>query len=118
MRRLVEVLVAGILGAVSAIVGGIAHRSYPPVGVILSVLLVLMAAVFVRTWAGWTGVIAFAVPFVILTYLFTRVGPGGSLLIANDGLGWSWLYGGAGAVVIACLLPARMLGGGRSVPSA
>ncbi len=117
MRRLVEILVSGILGAVSAIVGGIAHRGFPPFGVILSVLLVLLAAVFVRTWSGWTGVIAFAVPFVILTYLFTRVGPGGSLLIAGDTLGWSWIYGGAGAVVIACLLPPRLLGGGRSVPS-
>lgn len=118
MRRAVEVLVSALLGAIVAVVGSIAHRSYPPIGVVLSVLLVLMATVFVRTWSGWTGVVAFAVPFAALTYIFTREGPGGSLLIAPDGLGYGWLYGGAGAVVIACLLPARMLGGGRSVPSA
>lgn len=118
MRRAVEILVSAFLGAIVAAVGAVAHRGYPPIGVILSVLLVLVATVFVRTWSGWAGVIAFAVPFALLTFAFTREGPGGSLLIAPDGLGYGWLYGGAGAVVIACLLPARMLGGGRSVPSA
>ena len=118
MRRALEILVSGLLGAIVATVGAVAHRSIPPFGVILSVLLVLMAAIFARTWSGWLGMIAFAVPYVALTYIFTREGPGGSLLIAPDGLGYGWLYGGAGAVVIACLLPARMLGGGRSVPSA
>jgi len=117
MRRALEIVVCGFLGAIVASVGAVAYRSYPPVGVILSVLLVLASTVFVRTWSGWIGVIAFAVPFVALTFAFTRTGQGGDLLITPDGLGYGWLYGGAGAVVIACLLPARMLGGGPSVPS-
>ena len=117
MRRALEIVVCAVLGAIVAAVGAVAYRSYPPIGVILSVFLVLMAAVFVRTWSSWLGVIAFAVPFVALTYAFTRTGPGGDLLITPDHLGYGWLYGGAGAVVIACLLPARMLGGGRSVQS-
>ncbi len=117
MRRALEIVVCALLGAIVAAVGAVAYRSYPPIGVILSVFLVLVAAVFVRTWSRWVGVIAFAVPYVALSVLFSRTGPGGSLLIAPDALGYGWLYGGAGAVVIACLLPARMLGGGRSVPS-
>jgi len=117
MRRALEIVVSAALGAIVAAVGAVAYRSYPPIGVVLCVFLVLMAAVFVRTWGGWLGVIAFVVPFLALTYVFTREGPGGSLLIAPDGLGYGWLYGSAGAIVIASMLPVRLLGGGRSVPS-
>ena len=118
MRRAIEIVVSAILGAIVAGVGAIAHRSYPPIGVVLSVLLVLMAAVFVRTWGGWSGIIAFAVPFVALTYLFSRPGPGGSLLIAGDGLGYAWIYASTGAFVVACVLPPRLLGRGRPPASA
>jgi hypothetical protein len=117
MRRALEILVSAVLGAVVATVGAIAHRGHPPVGVVLCALLALFATVFVRAWSGWTGVIALAVPFVALSFVFTRPGPGGSLLIAGDGLGYSWLYAAAGAVIIACLLPSRLLGGGHDVAS-
>jgi len=116
MRTVFAIVVSAILGAIVALVGGVAHRSYPPIGVILCVFLVLVATVFVRALASWLGVISFAVPFVAITFAFTREGPGGSLLIAGDGLGYGWLYGGAFAVVVACVLPAKMLGGG--LPSA
>jgi len=117
MRRAIEIVVSAVLGAIVAAIGAVAYRGYPPIGVILSVFLVLMATVFVRTWGGWLGVIAFVVPFLALTYVFTRQGPGGSLLIAPDGLGYGWLYGSAGAIVVVSMLPPRVLGGGRSVPS-
>ena len=117
MRRALEILVAVVLGAIVAAVGGVAYRGYPPVGVSLSIALVLFAATFVRAWSSWAGVIAFAVPFVALTYLFTREGPGGSLLIPADGLGYAWLYGSAAALIVACLMPARLIGGGKRVAS-
>jgi len=113
MRRAIEIVVSAILGAIVAIVGAIAHRSYPPFGIILSVLLVLMAVIFVRTWGGWAAVIAFAIPFAALSFVFARPGPGGSLLIAGDSLGYAWLYAGAAAFVIACVVPPRLLGRGR-----
>lgn len=118
MRRALEIFVSAVLGVIVAIVGGIGHRSIPPLGVALSVALVLVSAIFVRTWGGWSAVIAFVVPLVALSFLFTRVGPGGSLLIAGDGLGYGWLYGASGAIVLACLVPAQMLGGGRHVSDA
>ncbi|MGC4174587.1 hypothetical protein [Demequina sp.] len=114
MRRAIEIVVSAILGAVVAVVGAIAHRSIPPLGVILSIALVLAAMIFVRTWGGWIGVLAFAVPFVILTIVFSRPGPGGSLLVAGDGLGYSWLWGGSAAVIVACLLPPRLLGASKA----
>lgn len=117
MRRVLELFVAVVLGAVVATIGAVAYRSYPPIGVTLCILLVLAAAVFIRAWSAWSGLIAFAVPFVVLTYVFTRQGPGGSLLIAADNLGYAWLYGGAAAVVVASLVPARLIGGGKRVAS-
>ena len=118
MRRLVEIAVSAALGAVVAIVGAVAHRSIPPIAVILCCVLVLLATVFVRAWAGWTAVLSFAVPFVVLTYVFTLHGPGGDLLIAGDALGYSWLYGGAGAVVLACVMPPSWIGRAHRVESA
>jgi len=118
MRSAAQIIVSALLGAAVAIVGAVSHRSIPPYGVVLSVLLVLMAVLFVRAWGSWTAVIAYAVPFVLLTYVFTREASGGSLLIAADGLGYGWLYGSTGAIVCACVLPARMLGGGRRVSDA
>lgn len=112
MRSLVSVAVSAILGVIVALVGGVAHRSIPPFGAILCVLLVLTAAVFVRSWARWLGLISFAVPYIGITAIFTQEGPGGSLLIAGDGLGYAWLFGGTAAIVIASILPARLLGGG------
>ncbi len=118
MRRLLEIVVSAVLGAVVAIVGAVAHRTWRPTALILCVLLVLLSVVFVRTWAGWLGVLALAVPFVALTYVFSLQGPGGDLLIAGDALGYSWLFGGSGAVVLACLIPPSWIGGGRRVESA
>jgi len=118
MQRALQIIVSVLLGAAISTVGAVSHRSIPPFGVILSVLLVLMATLFVRTWGSWAAVVSFAVPYVLLTYLFTRQGPGGSLLIAADGLGYWWLYGGAGAIVVACVVPRRMLGGGLRVTDA
>jgi len=117
MRKALAIVVSVVLGGIVAVVGAVAHRGVPPVGVILCVLLVLLATIFVRTWISWLGVLAFAVPFLALTYVFTREGAGGSLLIPPDGLGYGWLYGAAGAIVVASILPARMLGGARNVES-
>ena len=117
MRRALEIIVAVALGAIVAAVGSVAYRGYPPVGVALSIALVLFATVFVRAWSSWAGLIAFAIPFVALTYLFTRQGPGGSLLIPADHLGYTWLFGSAAALVLACLIPARLIGGGKRVAS-
>ncbi len=118
MRRAIEIVVSAILGAIVASVGAIAHRSYPPIGMILSALLVVAALTFARAWGGWTAVIAFAVPFVGLTFLYARPGPGGDLLIAGDSLGYAWLIASTIAVVIVCVLPARLLGAThRSAPS-
>jgi uncharacterized membrane protein len=117
MRRAFEIVLSALLGVIVASVGAVAHRGYPPFGVILSVLLVLLAAIFARTWASWLGVVCFAVPYVALTFMFTQEGPGGSVLIAADALGYGWIYGGAAAVVVASLVPVRLLGGARSVTS-
>lgn len=112
-RRLLAVLLALALGTIDALVGAAAYRDVPWVGVALCIALVLVSMLFVRSWAGWSGVIAFAVPWAALTFVFTRQGPGGSLLIPADTLAYAWIYGGTAAIVLVSLLPPSLVGRGR-----
>lgn len=112
-RRLLAVLLALALGVIVAVVGAAAYRDMPWLGVSLCVALVLFSMLFVRSWASWSGVIAFAVPWAALTYVFTREGPGGSLLIPEDTLAYAWIYGGTAAIVLVSVLPPSLVGRGR-----
>lgn len=106
-------LLAVALGIIVAIVGAAAYRDWPWVGLSLCVALVLFSMLFVRSWISWPGVIAFSMPWAALTFVFTRQGPGGSLLIPDDTLGLAWIYGGTAAIVLVCLLPPSLIGRGR-----
>lgn len=112
-RRLLAVLLALALGVITAVVGAAAYRDWPWIGVSLCIALVLFSMLFVRAWVSWSGVIAFAVPWAALTFLFTRQGPGGSLLIPSDTLGYAWIYGATAAIVLVCLVPPSLIGRGR-----
>lgn len=112
-RRLLPLLLAVALGVIVAIVGAAAYRDVPWIGVSLCIALVLFSMLFVRSWSSWSGVIAFAVPWAVLTFLFTRQGPGGSLLIPQDSLGYAWIYGGTIAIVLVCVLPPSLIGRSR-----
>lgn len=111
MKDSVGYLIIAVAGLLVATVGAIAYRSIPPYGDVLSVVMVLLAAVFSRTWLSWTGLGLFAGVWAVLTYVWTLEGPGGSVLIAADGLGYGWLAGGVGAIVVASLLPRKLLVG-------
>jgi len=105
------VLAAG--GLITASVGAVAHRGYPPLGVIGAVVMVAFAAVFARTWLGFAGLAVFAGTWVAMTLVWSLDGPGGSVLIAQDGLGISWLVGSAVVIVAASIVPSRVLVGGH-----
>lgn len=104
-------LILALGGAIVATVGSVAYRSIPPFGVILACVMVLFTAVFARTWLSWTGLGLFAAVWMSLTFVWTLEGPGGSVLIAADTLGYAWLAGGVAAIIVAAVLPRKMLVG-------
>lgn len=103
------VLLAG--GIIVASVGAVAHRGYPPFGVVLCVLMVALGATFARTWLSWSGLSLFAGAWLAMTFVWALEGPGGSMLIIQDALGIGWLGGGALAIVTASVLPTKVLVG-------
>ena len=111
MKDSVGYLVLLVSGAIVATVGSVAYRSIPPFGVALAIVMVALAAVFARAWLSWTGLGLFAAVWMSVTFVWTLAGPGGSVLIAADTLGYAWLAGGVIAIVVAALLPKKLLVG-------
>ncbi|WP_061963894.1 hypothetical protein [Demequina aurantiaca] len=115
IRSALGYLVLAIVGLIAALVGASAYRAIAPFGLVLCILLMLVATVFARTWKEWSGIAVFAGAWAVLTYVLSLEGPGGSLLIATDGYGYGWLFGGSLAIVVVCLIPRRVLFGRNDV---
>ena len=110
-RTIGSYAVIAALGAIVALVGGGAHRSYGWIGLSLCLLLVAMAAVFARAWHGFVGLAVLAAVWFTVTGVLAGEGPGGSALIATDALGLAWVIGGALVMALAALAPRRWLVG-------
>ncbi|MDE0572631.1 hypothetical protein ON058_04290 [Demequina sp. B12] len=111
MKDSVGYVIVALAGLLTATVGAVAYRSVPPWGVVMAIVMVLAAAVFARAWLSWTGLGVFAGLWVLLTAVWSANGPGNSVLIAQDGLGIAWLAGSAVAIVIAAVIPVKLLVG-------
>ena len=98
-------------GIITATVGAVAHRAYPPFGLVACLAMVLLTAVFARTWLGFAGLGLFAGAWAVLTFVWALEGPAGSVLIVQDGLGVGWLVGSGIAITLAALVPSRLLVG-------
>lgn len=98
-------------GLITASVGAVAHRGFPPYGAIASIAMVACAAVFARAWLGFAGVGAFAAAWLVMTFVWALEGPGGSVLIAQDSLGIAWLVGGTVMIMAASVVPTKLLAG-------
>lgn len=94
----------GLLGVLVAVVGTPLHRARPPLGVLLALVLVLCAGVLARAWAGWAGMLVFALVLTTTVGVLAARGPGGDILIAAQPVGYVW-YGGAAVVLLAALAP-------------
>jgi len=115
IRSALAYVVLALAGLVTALVGATAHRALPPIGAVLCIVLMIAATVFARSWKDWLGVSIFAGFWAVMTYVLALEGPGGSVLIATDGLGYSWLIGGAAAIVVVCMVPRTLLFGRADV---
>ena len=112
MSRLVVPYAAlGLLGLAVGVVGTGGHRFEPPWGLVCVLLLVISAAIFARAWKSWLGWLVFSevwLAIVLLLYFFR--GPGNSVVISGDRLGWTWIIGGIIAAAVPALIPGRLLG--------
>ncbi|WP_084075047.1 hypothetical protein [Demequina sp. NBRC 110052] len=114
-QRILGLLAVLALGGVVGLVGVLAHRAYPWFGLVAVLVLTLVAAVFVRAWSSWPALGVFTAGLAIAVSVFAQEGPGGGLLLVEDALGWTYLVGAAGAVVLAAVIPAKVLVGSHDV---
>lgn len=116
LKRAVNVLASGILGALVATIGAGAHRSAGYLGVVLALALVACAAIFAKTWESWPGFVAFASVWAAATVFYGGKGPGDSVLVAADLKGHLLIYGGATLIAIAAGVPRFVLVGRDVAP--
>ena len=87
-------VIALVVGAVYATAGTVAHAytvGPVPVGLILALIGIaaLLAAVRLLTGDRWAA-LATGIGAVVATVVFSGAGPGGSVIVPNDGLGLAW----------------------------
>ena len=95
-----------VLGVVVGLMGTVMHRSIQPWGLVLSLLLVLAAAVTARAFGGLITWIGFALGLGTAILALSQTGPGGDVLVpAGQKIGLVWLVGAGIVAVVAMLLP-------------
>jgi hypothetical protein len=97
-----------LLGLVLGVVGGFEHSWYAgdvPVAAICW-LVVLFAVPYVmgRLMGGKMGALVPAAGWLVCSFLLATPQPAGDLVIAGDSSGFTYLYGGAVAVLVAVLV--------------
>lgn len=105
-RVLARLAGSAVLGLLIGVIGTSIHRSRPPLGLALALLVVVVAGVLTRAWAGPAGMFVLAMTIAGSVAVLGAGGPGGDVLIAGDALGYVW-YCGAAVVSLAALAPRR-----------
>ena len=101
-----------VLGAVVGALGTVEHRSAPPWGLVLVLLLVLAGAVTVRAWGGLVALLAYAVAWGAVVFALSMRGPGGDVLIPGGTASWTvlgqiWILGAWLPIAASAFLPSR-----------
>jgi hypothetical protein len=103
-----KALLTLVLGAVVGVMGTVMHRSIQPWGLVLSLLLVLAAAVTARAFGGLVAWIGYALGLGAAVLTLSQTGPGGDVLVpAGQKIGLVWLVGAGVVAVVGMLLPPR-----------
>jgi len=101
-----------VLGTVVGALGTVEHRSVPPWGLVLVLLLVLAGAVTVRAWGGLVALLAYAVAWGAVVFALSMRGPGGDVLIPGGTASWTvlgqiWILGAWVPIAASAFLPSR-----------
>lgn len=95
-----------LLGGLVGTLGTVMHRSIPPWGVVVCLVLAFVAAVTVRAWAGFVALTGYAVGLVVSVQVLAQSGPGGDTLVPDQqAIGWVWVLGSIAVTIAAALLP-------------
>lgn len=109
-RTIGRALLCVVLGLVVGAVGTVMHRVVVtdhllPVGIVVALLAVLAGGTLARAWAGYAGLVGYALGWVVAVQVLASDGPGGDLLVPNQTVGLVWVYGGMAVVAVAAFLP-------------
>ena len=95
-----------VVGFVAGVMGTAMHRSVQPWGLVLSLLLVLTAAVTARAFGGLVAWIGFVAGLGVTVLALSQEGPGGDILMpSGPKIGLVWILGSLLVAVAAMLLP-------------
>lgn len=97
-----------LLGVAVGAIGTVMHRSMPPWGLVLGLVVVLSAGVFARAWEEWRGSAAYAAGWLATVLTLWQVGPGGDILVPAIGpWGNVWILGGVVVLALPVVAPSR-----------
>lgn len=98
-----------VLGLVVGAVGTTMHRSVQPWGLVLCLLLVACAGFLARSWGGGVALAGLAGGMFLSVTTLSRSGPGGDVLVpAQQGIGWAWVVGAVGVLLLVAVAPRAM----------
>ena len=105
--------VAALVTAAVAVLGTVWHRAWigvgpinpVPLGLILAFGAIAATIVALRAAWGLAGLLGAAVGAFAATQLVSLTGPGGSVLIQADGLGYAWYLGAPVMVLVVAFSP-------------
>lgn len=97
------------LGLGVGALGTVMHRAVQPWGLVLSLTLVLVAALTSRAWGRWPTFVGFAGGLFLAVQTLTSGGPGGDVLVpGTDAWGWAWVLGAIALCAVVAVLPRRL----------
>jgi len=114
--ELLGLLVAAVLGAAAGAVLTATHRQLPPWGLLLGLLIAALLVVGYRlAFGSRRHAAAAAVGLVAAAVVLAMPGPGGSVLVTDDALGYGWTFGLPLVAAVAIAWPGRR--SGRPAPA-
>jgi hypothetical protein len=106
LRRLVRLVLAGLLGVLVAGVGTFMFQSVAPIGLIVGLAATTSGALTARAWVGYPTFVTYVIGWALAAQLFASTGPGGSVIVpAHHAASYIWLYGGFALVILVGFAP-------------
>lgn len=94
-------------GALVGLVGTASHRQWMPWILLLALVCVGVAAVFVRAWLGWGGLVSYGVGWLVTVQVLGLEGPGGDIVLPAQTSTFAWMIGGAVMIGLAAFAPRK-----------
>ena len=104
-KGIIRLVIGLITGVLVATIGSFSHRAWPPIILIIALLLVVTAGVSIRALWGLIPVMSYAAGIFLTAQVFAQEAGNGSVVMPNDSLSISWVIGASLALIIPFLLP-------------